>query len=225
MRTLFYRVQRVGCERRWGQEDPSRRNTASAPVFAGGFAVHKYSVRCAEVWWICLYTFRIGRPGRIRPGVEPSSRNQGRFLVVGHADHPALHRLLTRDLAIGGTEDFKDFGPPGRRITIQPRSRFRHCWCRQMGSRSAAVYGADTVSAACERSRQAIRHACGRHAHNLHGEESAPTLRDCSSFSGRDRSNLEKIRKCVFAKCQEPSFVRGPRAARQFRQVGRDPIS
>lgn len=70
----------------------------------------------------------------------------------------------------------------------------------RMGSRSAALYGADTVSAACERSR-AIRHACGRHAHDLHGEESAPTLRDCSSFPGRGRSNLafsaRNILRCV----------------------------
>src|SRR6516225_5846735 len=65
-----------------------------------------------------------------------------------------------------------------------------------MGSGSAALYGADAVSAARELARQAIRDARGRYAHDHHGEEPASTVRGCSSLPGRGRSVLDH-RKCV----------------------------
>src|SRR5262249_38398262 len=63
-------------------------------------AVLNHAVWCADIGRVCLRTFGIGRPSRIRPGVEPSGRNEGSLLVVRHAGHPALHCLLACDLAI-----------------------------------------------------------------------------------------------------------------------------
>src|SRR5262249_37735381 len=40
-------------------------------------AVLNYSVRCADIRRVFLFTLWVGCPSRIRPGVEPSGRNQG----------------------------------------------------------------------------------------------------------------------------------------------------
>ena len=48
---------------------------------------------------------------------------------------------------------------------------------RRMGSRHAALHGADAVSAVSQLARQTLRHACGRHAHDHHGEEPPQAVR------------------------------------------------
>src|SRR6516165_666212 len=54
--------------------------------FPGGpviLAVLNYAVRWADIGRICLRAFGIGHPSRVRPGVEPSGRDQAYFLSSG----------------------------------------------------------------------------------------------------------------------------------------------
>src|SRR5262249_52553814 len=55
----------------------------------------------------------------------------------------------------------------------------------RMGSRPAAIHGADAVSAAGELARQALRNAARGHAHHHHGEEPADAVRGGAEFPRR----------------------------------------
>src|SRR5262249_52556357 len=89
-------------------------------------AVLNDAVWRADMERICLRSFRIGRPIRIRPAIRPPVRNQCCLLVVGHARHPRLHRLLTPDLATSakragaGLNERSRLPDPSGRVEYEP---------------------------------------------------------------------------------------------------------
>jgi pimeloyl-ACP methyl ester carboxylesterase len=96
----------------------------------------------------------------------------------------------------GVIQDSQDYWAAGKayydpaKVTV-PTLLVQAEWDRDL----ATLYGADTIPAARELARQAIRDAGGRHAHDHHGEEPAPTVRGCSSLPGRGKSVLDFVRR------------------------------